>query len=380
MATAQPSAFRLAPSRVAGLRSRVVGRAEAFANRVSRYFVRHGPGLSLWFVSPVVAELVLGSSPPLVALLLGWVDLLMYGGGVVIIRELVRRWGKGWPSIVALGVAYGIAEEGFALRSFFNPAWNGAAGLAGYGWVGGINWFWATEMAAYHSIVSILLPIVLVTIAFRTRANEAWIPGGSLIRVVAGFLISVAVCWAIAPYPVGAGPLLGCLAAMAVCAVVARLLPARLEWPAGGASRGRATGDGASEARVAPAPRIVFRVCLGVTTLAFALVFGRGFGLPWPAAAALLVALILATAAWLLRASAGIGWDDRHRFAFPAGVMAFFVGFSPLIELTGGRGQIVVGLVTALILRRVWLMLANPQRPPVAASAQSNENRSGRTP
>jgi hypothetical protein len=360
MAAAQPGTFRLAPSRSAELRGRIVGRGERLAARFRDYFLRHGPGLSLWVVSPVVAELVLGSSPPLTALLLGWVDLLMYGGGVVIIRELVHRWGKGWPSILALGVAYGIAEEGIAIRSFFNPNWNGAAGLAGYGWVGGINWFWATEMAAYHSVVSITLPIVLVTIAFRARADEPWIPGGSLPRVVVGFLASIAVCWAIAPYAVSAGQMLGCLAAMAICFVVARLLPARLSWPVGGSG---------APARAAPQPHTVFRVCLGVTTLSFVLVFSRGFGLPFAVAATLLVALIAATAAWLLRAAAGSGWDDRHRFAFPAGVMAFFVGFSPLVELSGGRGQIVVGLVTAVVLRRVWRSLSERQGPADATMA-----------
>jgi hypothetical protein len=346
MAALQPAApFRLSPTRF-GL---LVNRFERFAARVQGYFDRHGPGLGLYILSPVVAELVLGSSPPLTFLFFGWIDLLMYGGGAVIIRELVRRWGKGWPSILALGVAYGIAEEGLAIRSFFNPNWGGAVGLAGYGYVGGINWFWATEMAVYHSVVSITLPILLVSVAYRSRRDQAWIPGGSLARVAIGFVASILVCWAILPYAIGGAALFGCVAAMAVCYVVARRLPARVSWP---------VGWGSSGARPAPKPTTVLRLSLAVTTLSFVLVFARGFGLPFGVASVLLVTIVLAMAAWLLRASAGIGWSDRHSVAVPLGVMAFFVGFSPLVELTGGHGQLVVGLVTAVVLRRTWVSMA----------------------
>ena len=293
MAALQPAApFRLSPTRF-GL---LVNRFERNAARVQGYFDRHGPGLGLYILSPVVAELVLGSSPPLTFLFFGWIDLLMYGGGAVIIRELVRRWGKGWPSILALGVAYGIAEEGLAIRSFFNPNWGGAVGLAGY-----------------------------------------------------GFVASILVCWAILPYAIGGAALFGCVAAMAVCYVVARRLPARVSWP---------VGWGSSGARPAPKPTTVLRLSLAVTTLSFVLVFARGFGLPFGVASVLLVTIVLAMAAWLLRASAGIGWSDRHSVAVPLGVMAFFVGFSPLVELTGGHGQLVVGLVTAVVLRRTWVSMA----------------------
>ena len=346
MAAAQPSVgFAPGPTRLSLLGRRF----DRLAARVRDYFERHGPGISLYVLSPVIAELVLGSSPPLVFLLLGWVDLLMYGGGAVIIRELARRWGKGWPTILALGVAYGIAEEGVAIRSFFNPAWSGAAGLQGYGFVGGLNWFWATEMAVYHSVVSIALPILLVSMAFRSRLDEAWIPGGSLPRVVIGFVASILVCWAILPFAVSGGALLGCVAAMAVCFLVARRLPGRISWP------GAATS---ARPRRAPEPKTVLGLSLAVTILSFAVVASRGFGLPFGIAAALLVAIVLAMAAWLLRAAAGTGWDDRHRLAVPAGVIAFFVGFSPFVELSGGHGQVVVGIVTAVVLRRVWLSLA----------------------
>ncbi|MEV7871981.1 hypothetical protein AB0P17_39070 [Streptomyces sp. NPDC088124] len=37
--------------------------------------------------------------------------LVMYGAGVLVIREAVVRVGAGWPSLVVLGVAYQVAED-----------------------------------------------------------------------------------------------------------------------------------------------------------------------------------------------------------------------------------------------------------------------------
>jgi hypothetical protein len=45
----------------------------------------------------------------------------MYGGGALLIREVVRRRGLGWPSIILLALACGVLEEGLITQSLFNP-------------------------------------------------------------------------------------------------------------------------------------------------------------------------------------------------------------------------------------------------------------------
>src|ERR1700685_1822282 len=78
------------------------------------------PALALFFVAPLVAEFLLGDLP--IKLLPALVVLApMYGGGALVIREVVRRTGRGWPSIVLLGMAYAIFEEAFTTQSLFNP-------------------------------------------------------------------------------------------------------------------------------------------------------------------------------------------------------------------------------------------------------------------
>ena len=45
----------------------------------------------------------------------------MYGGGALLIREHVRHKGRGWPTILCLGAAYALLEEGLVGQSLFNP-------------------------------------------------------------------------------------------------------------------------------------------------------------------------------------------------------------------------------------------------------------------
>jgi len=72
---------------------------------------RVAPAIALFFLSPLVAEFLLGDFP-ITMLYLVLFLAPMYGGGALVIRELVRRTGRGWPSIILLALAYGVLEEG----------------------------------------------------------------------------------------------------------------------------------------------------------------------------------------------------------------------------------------------------------------------------
>src|SRR2546422_3802146 len=121
------------------------------------------PLLALVLLSPVIAEMLSGCSPPLewlnpiTPLLLIW----LYGAGILVMRETAVRWRTGWPSILLLGAAYGIIEEGLAVKSFFDPGWMDLGTLAWYGRWLDVNWVWAVWLTIYHAVVSIAIPIFL---------------------------------------------------------------------------------------------------------------------------------------------------------------------------------------------------------------------------
>lgn len=86
---------------------------------------RISPAWLLILLAPAVGELLSGSSPPVEYFQpLSFILLTsLYGSGALLVREIVFRWGKGWPSVLALGAAYGMVEEGWMVKSFFDPAW-----------------------------------------------------------------------------------------------------------------------------------------------------------------------------------------------------------------------------------------------------------------
>ncbi len=77
--------------------------------------------IALFLTAPLVAAFFLGNLsrsalPGLLAL------APMYGAGALLIRELMRRYGRGWTGIFLLGAACALLEEGFITQSLFNPA------------------------------------------------------------------------------------------------------------------------------------------------------------------------------------------------------------------------------------------------------------------
>lgn len=155
--------------------------------------VLESPAAVLFLLSPLVGEL-LSSSSPLPGFLIAWLPLaVLYGCGVLLIREARVRWSLGWPAVFILGAAYGIVEEGIVVRSFFDPGWKDLGLLAEYGRAGGVNWTWAHLLTLFHSAVSIAAPILAVEVAFPWRRTESWIGRRGLVWSAVGILAWVAI-------------------------------------------------------------------------------------------------------------------------------------------------------------------------------------------
>jgi len=121
--------------------------------------------LLLSFLSPLIAEVLSGSTTPLEALInplsfpLLWA---FYGVGVIFVREAWIRWGRNYLSLMFLGFAYGIFEEGIVIQSWFNPTWPDLGIFAYYGRIWGINTTWAVWLTIFHALMSITAPIIIV--------------------------------------------------------------------------------------------------------------------------------------------------------------------------------------------------------------------------
>ncbi len=154
--------------------------------------------ITLFFVAPLVAEYLLGDLPlTLLAALLMMAPL--YGGGALLIRELARRAGRGWPTMLLLGAAYTLVEEGFTGQTLFNPDAMGLhLHLLAPAWIPalGIGAWWTLFMFNLHIFWSMGVSIALAEALFPSHAKTPWLGkiGTSIVAVVfaAGIVMNAA--------------------------------------------------------------------------------------------------------------------------------------------------------------------------------------------
>ncbi|GHE26409.1 hypothetical protein GCM10017673_30240 [Streptosporangium violaceochromogenes] len=324
-------------------------------------------------ITPVAAELTLGN-PPLsrIWLMLLWVPI--YGAGTVLIRELVRRCRGGWPSVLLLGVAYGVVEEGLVLQALSSPTMWGVAGWAPR--FLGLNSAYAELNLPYHAVFSVALPILLADLVFpslrdRPYLGRAGVGVAAVVFVLGGLLLRVTVVTSVDPgYRAPVAVPAGCVVAVALLAVVAlRVLPPLA--PAVSAA------PGARGVSAVPGLWVVgvFGVVAGFGYPALLFPFG-GARQPafthggWVVAPMLGAAAGAVLAGWLMRRwTAGGGWTDRHSLCMAGGALAGHTAFGVVanaVTLADKLGLSALGLVVSGLLA-----LLGRRRPGLGAGGAS---------
>jgi hypothetical protein len=263
------------------------------------------PALALFITAPLVAEFLLGNLP--VKLLPALIVLApLYGGGALLIREWVRRAGRGWPSILLLGMAYAILEEAYTTQSLFNPDYLKLhLGLLTPAYIPalGIGGWWTLWMFNVHGIWSIATPIALIEACVPGRSRTPWLGRIGMVITTVVFIFGAA---ASAMFQFKQDPFLASRTQFIFAAIVivilattAFLIPVR--------HRNGADGS-------APSPWIA-----GALALLFgsaALFVPQAWG--WGAVAELLgldLVMLLAVLAWSRRPT----WGLQHQLALGAG-------------------------------------------------------------
>ena len=296
--------------------------------------------LILLLLSPMIGEMLSGSSPPLeffhpfsLALLLG-----MYGTGALLVRELAVIWRKGWASILSLGASYGIIEEGIAVKSFFDPGWQDLGTLAEYGRYVDVNWVWAFWLTVYHSSVSIALPILIIGLLFPRTKGERLLSRRALHIVAAVFVADIVFCIPVFADLQGYFP----PPAQYAGAFLASALLIWFAWKVpGDLVRARTPRP------VWPARRFVI-LGAGFVLASFVISGSAPESVP-PVVMILLLLAVCAAVLFLLQGRLGEAGNARHRACFALGMMAFFIVLAPIQEIFNGMtGMTAVGVAFAL--------------------------------
>lgn len=152
------------------------------------------PALGLLVLAPWVGEYLLGNIPAGLLVALPFL-LPLYGGGALLIREVTRRTGRGWPTIVLLGFAYGIIEAGLVDQALFNQNFSDVptGGVTPVP-ILGINAYNAMSYIVGHAIWSISIPIAIVEMLTPSRRKTPWLGNLGLVLIGLMYLFG---CWLI---------------------------------------------------------------------------------------------------------------------------------------------------------------------------------------
>lgn len=325
------------------------------------------PIMVLFLLAPLIGGLLSGSPPPLQFFyppnLLFFMAL--YGGGALIARELRRRWNKSIVSLLLLGAAYGVLQEGLIVGSIFQPSISEGVQASFYGRWMGVNWIWTEMLVMYHSVYSVAIPVLLVELAYPERKYEPWFSDSAFKAVLvlwASFLIiGYYSSFTSYGYVITLPRLAFTLSLTSVFLYLSYKVPR--DWPR--------FGD-----NFLPDPFIFWILgAFGSFLFFLGFIFLPTFSPSW-VTGMLFGPLLIAIFGFLLRRYRWGVEDELHRLYLIGGALTFFMVFSPLLELSGSAaGMTIVGISTLiglLLFRRKlkkrieerWMREAAEEYPP----------------
>ena len=316
-------------------------------------FLKSHPILFLLLLTPGIPEYLSASSqitllvinPPLFFLLLA-ANIGLYGSGVILIREAMIRWKKGWASVFLLGVAYGIVEEGLALWTLFNPLAQPVGNLGFYGHWLGVNWVWTVGLLIFHSVYSIGLPIFLFGLVFPDLKHKSIVSMRGIRISILGLTIDSILLFMLesaiyGPYNPGVGLMIFSGLVITILVFAVRRLPGdfmkiRLSEPKWG-------------------PRkfaIVGALLFPTTLLTGGIAAGAGIPPEIPMILDIIFAMVILTRAFN---AMGANNNQEQKVGFSIGLLFPIVVFGFIASIGIGNLLIVVAdLFFVLFSRRLW--------------------------
>jgi hypothetical protein len=328
------------------------------------------PAWLLVLFAPVSAEYLIGYDDTIgnpVALVFGLVIFApLYGAPALLIREVTRRAGRGWPTMLLLGCAFGLVQAGLIDQSLFNPHYRSISYwdnlreptlVSG----AGVSAFMVLSFVGGHMITSVCAPIALAEAMFPGRAARPWVGRSGLVLLVVVWLGAAGYVLADTLNAETFRPSAAQLTVTSL--VVVALIGVAFTHP-------RAESRSASRV-AAPSPGLVLGVsalCLGVRPLLDSICARTAAAGGWVPTLLGLGALVV-FALLLARWSSRDGWDARHVLAVAAGAfislsaVAFTVDPIGHVPLTAKLTDNAVLFALVLFLLHAAAVRLRPARP-----------------
>ena len=288
------------------------------------------------------------------------IEILVWGGTAVLIREVVRRLQLGWLNLLLLAAALSIAEECLIQQTSLAPMVIKLKGVE-YARAFDVNYVYFLWALIYESLFVVLIPIGLVELIFRDKREQGWLNGAGIATVGLLFIPGCLFAWFtwtqiartkvfhLEPYT--PPPIQMAIAAASIALLIALAI---------GPLRHRLARKSQG---LRPLHPLALFLLSGIATI---VIFGLtllGFGIsptfPPLAAVAIGLTLIALTIAFLPRDDAHESWSTWHQVAILYGAILtnmaiFFVGFIGATPLDF-YGKVIVDVIAVVLL--LWLAL-----------------------
>lgn len=331
------------------------------------------PVLLVLVLAPVTAEYLIGYDDTLTnvpALVFGVVFFgPLYGAPAVLIRELTRRAGRGWPTILLLACGFGLIEAGLIDQSLFDPAYRDIAfwpSLREPTFLAplGTSAFMLVSFVGGHVLGSVAAPIALAEGCWPQQRDRPWLrwPGCAVLLglwALAGLFV-LQDQLASTSFRITPGRAAWTVAAVGVLAALA------LGRPRPGRSVRAESGAG----RLAPPAWVVVLVTAGLLTPR-SLVPGS-----WPGTVLAMAGIGL----WLVlmaRWSRRTGWSGGHVAAAVAGDVLSIGGPAFFITPLGHQNPVAKLVANTVLLGGVLLVARTAARRTACAEAGASGVRPG---
>ena len=326
-----------------------------------------GPIWALLILAPVISE-VLSGSTRLSILFVLIPEIMVWGGGALLCRELARRWHGGATSLLCLGLALSVAEEFIIQQTSIAPL-PFAGANPGYGRYLGVNWLYLLFMLGFESVWVVLIPVQVTELIFPDRRQGHWLRKRGLIATCIAFVIGCRIAWYgwtqqarprlhAAPYHPPAILILIGFAAIAALISMAWLL--------------RGYGHAGQVGSRQPASPWLIGIKACIFGAAWFELIGLMF-VPHPGVA--IWVPLTAGPVWALLSfvlvrywSAARGWRDIHRFALSFGAILGCMAISDASAMGWTRVDLVAKFVFQLFAVAGFLLLARKVSHREAAS------------
>ena len=159
--------------------------------------MKAAPAMLMMILAPTFTELLLGGTrlstliafPPVLLM-----EILVWGGGAVLLRALTRKLKLGWNSLLLFALALAVAEEFVIQQTSLAPLVIQLKGVE-WGRAGGLNYVYALWALVYEAAWVVLFPTLVAELVFPDRRDETWLNKPMAVVLSILFVLGAIMAW-----------------------------------------------------------------------------------------------------------------------------------------------------------------------------------------